>query len=38
MLSGNTGEIFAVSVVALMNAPLPLLPLQILYINIVVEV
>jgi Ca2+-transporting ATPase len=38
MLSGNTGEIFAVSVVALMNAPLPLLPLQILYINIVSDV
>ncbi|MEE4117487.1 MAG: cation-transporting P-type ATPase [Paracoccaceae bacterium] len=38
MLSGNAGEIFAVSVVALMNAPLPLLPLQILYINIVSDV
>jgi len=38
MLSGNTGEIFAVSLVALLNAPLPLLPLQILYINIVSDV
>ncbi|MFO7854969.1 MAG: cation-transporting P-type ATPase [Paracoccaceae bacterium] len=38
MLSGNAGEIFAVSLVALMNAPLPLLPLQILYINIVSDV
>ncbi len=38
MLSGNTGEIFAVSFVALLNAPLPLLPLQILYINIVSDV
>ena len=38
MLSGNAGEIFAVSVVAFLNAPLPLLPLQILYINIVSDV
>lgn len=38
MLSGNTGEIFAVSLVAMINAPLPLLPLQILYINIVSDV
>ncbi|MEF2553586.1 cation-transporting P-type ATPase [Aurantimonas sp. A2-1-M11] len=38
MLSGNTGEIFAVSLMALLNAPLPLLPLQILYINIVSDV
>jgi Ca2+-transporting ATPase len=38
MLSGNTGEIFAVSIVAALNAPLPLLPLQILYINIVSDV
>ncbi len=38
MLSGNTGEIFAVSLVAFLNAPLPLLPLQILYINIVSDV
>ena len=38
MLSGNTGQIFAVSVVAFLNAPLPLLPLQILYINIVSDV
>ncbi|RBI83347.1 cation-transporting P-type ATPase [Rhodosalinus halophilus] len=38
MLSGNAGEILAVSLVALLNAPLPLLPLQILYINIVSDV
>jgi P-type Ca2+ transporter type 2C len=38
MLSGNTGEIFAVSTVALLNAPLLLLPLQILYINLVCDV
>ncbi len=38
MLSGNTGEIFAVGVVALLAAPLPLLPLQILYINIITDV
>jgi Ca2+-transporting ATPase len=38
MLSGNAGEIFAVSLVAVLNAPLPLLPLQILYINIVSDV
>jgi len=38
MLSGNAGEIFAVSLVALLNGPLPLLPLQILYINIVSDV
>ncbi|MFP4536777.1 MAG: cation-translocating P-type ATPase [Dichotomicrobium sp.] len=38
MLSGNAGEIFAVSAVALINAPLPLLPLQILYINIISDV
>ncbi len=38
MLSSNTGEIFAVSTVALLNAPLLLLPLQILYINLVRDV
>jgi len=38
MLSGNAGEIFAVSAVAIINAPLPLLPLQILYINIISDV
>ena len=38
MLSGNMAEILAVSLVAVMNAPLPLLPLQILYINIVSDV
>ena len=38
MLSGNSGQIFAVGLVALLDAPLPLLPLQILYINIVTDV
>ncbi len=38
MLSGNTGEVFAVGLVALFSAPLPLLPLQILYINIITDV
>jgi Ca2+-transporting ATPase len=38
MLSGNAGEIFAVSIVALLNAPLLLLPLQILYINLICDV
>jgi Ca2+-transporting ATPase len=38
LLSGNTGEIFAVAVASLMNAPLPLLPLQILFINAVNDV
>ncbi|MFW5654324.1 MAG: cation-translocating P-type ATPase [Roseicyclus sp.] len=38
MLSGNIGEIIAVSLVAAVNAPLPLLPLQILYINIVSDI
>jgi Ca2+-transporting ATPase len=38
MLSGNIAEILAVSIVAVLNAPLPLLPLQILYINIVSDV
>jgi Ca2+-transporting ATPase len=34
-MSGNVGEIIAVGLASLFNAPLPLLPLQILYINIV---
>lgn len=38
LLSGNMGEIIAVAVASLANAPLPLLPLQILYINIVNDV
>jgi Ca2+-transporting ATPase len=38
MLSGNAGEIFAVALAALLGVPLPLLPLQILYINIVSDV
>jgi Ca2+-transporting ATPase len=35
LLSGNVGEILAVGMMAFLNAPLPLLPLQILYINFV---
>ncbi|MEA5566081.1 cation-transporting P-type ATPase [Anabaena sp. UHCC 0399] len=35
LLSGNVGEIILVSIASLLNAPLPLLPLQILYINVV---
>jgi Ca2+-transporting ATPase len=38
LLSGNTGEIIAVAVASLINAPLPLLPLQILFINAVNDV
>ena len=38
LLSGNTGEIIAVAVTSLINAPLPLLPLQILFINAVNDV
>lgn len=38
LLSGNTGEIMAVALASLVNAPLPLLPLQILYINAVNDV
>jgi Ca2+-transporting ATPase len=38
LLSGNLGEIMAVSAAALAAAPLPLLPLQILYINFVSDV
>lgn len=38
LLSGNTGEIIAVALASLFNAPLPLLPLQILYINAVNDV
>ncbi|HSM82269.1 MAG TPA: cation-transporting P-type ATPase [Nodosilinea sp.] len=38
LLSGNTGEIIAVAITSLFGAPLPLLPLQILYINAVNDV
>ncbi|WP_198402641.1 cation-translocating P-type ATPase [Marinobacter salinus] len=38
LLSGNLGEIMAISAAALVAAPLPLLPLQILYINFVTDV
>lgn len=35
LLSGNTGEILAVGITAISGFPIPLLPLQILYINAV---
>lgn len=38
LLSGNAGEIIAVALASLFNTPLPLLPLQILYINAVNDV
>ncbi len=38
LLSGNTGEIIAVALASIFNAPLPLLPLQILYINAINDV
>jgi len=38
LLSGNLGQIIAVSAAALMNAPLPLLPLQILFLNLLLDV
>ncbi|MGF1513421.1 MAG: cation-translocating P-type ATPase [Elainellaceae cyanobacterium] len=38
LLSGNVGEIMAVAAASLVGAPLPLLPLQILYLNAVNDV
>jgi Cation transport ATPase len=38
LLSGNLGQILAVSAAALMNVPLPLLPLQILFLNLLLDV
>ncbi|MCF3974144.1 cation-translocating P-type ATPase [Paracoccus salsus] len=38
LLSGNLGQVLAVGLCAVMGAPLPLLPLQILYINLVLDV
>ncbi len=38
LLSGNAGEIIAVAAAALVNAPLPILPLQILFLNAVNDV
>ncbi len=38
LLSGNLGQIIAVSACALANAPLPLLPLQILFLNLLLDV
>jgi Ca2+-transporting ATPase len=38
LLSGNVGEILAVSFASVMGLPLPLLPLQILFINLVMDV
>jgi len=37
-LSGNMSEIIAVALASLLNAPLPLLPLQILFLNIGIDV
>ena len=38
LLSGNLGEVLAVGLCAAIGAPLPLLPLQILYINLILDV
>ena len=38
LLSGNTGQIAALAIASLTNAPLPLLPLQILFLNAVFKV
>jgi P-type Ca2+ transporter type 2C len=38
LLSGNTGEIMIVAAALLMGLPLPLLPLQILYLNMLSDV
>ncbi|MHA7836854.1 MAG: cation-translocating P-type ATPase, partial [bacterium] len=38
LLSGNLGEVLAVGFCASIGAPLPLLPLQILFINLVLDV
>ncbi len=38
LLSGNLGQIIAITAAALVNAPLPLLPLQILFLNLLLDV
>ncbi|MFP4323971.1 MAG: cation-translocating P-type ATPase [Anaerolineales bacterium] len=38
LFSSNVSTIFTVGVAAVLNAPLPLLPLQILFLNVVVDV
>ncbi len=38
LMSGNLGEIAAVTITALLGAPIPLLPLQILFINLASDV
>ncbi|NEQ31736.1 MAG: cation-transporting P-type ATPase [Leptolyngbya sp. SIO4C5] len=38
LLSGNVGEIFAVAIASLVGLPLPLLPLQILFLNAINDV
>lgn len=38
LLSGNLGQIIAISFAALAGAPLPLLPLQILFLNLLLDV
>lgn len=37
-LSGNVGEIVAVAIATVINLPLPLLPLQILYLNVLNDI
>jgi Ca2+-transporting ATPase len=38
LLSGNVGEVLAVALASVASAPLPLLPLQILYLNMINDV
>ena len=38
LLSGNVSEILIITLAAMVNAPLPLLPLQILYLNLIGDV
>lgn len=38
LLSGNVGEIMAITAASLIGLPLPLLPLQILFLNLVLDV
>ncbi len=38
LLSGNVSQIIIITIAALVNAPLPLLPLQILYLNLIGDV
>lgn len=38
LLSGNVGQIIAVTIASLLGTPLPILPLQILYLNVINDV